>query len=103
MKNKRNILIVFIFAFLIAEQKPTSEKLQKAATQKHQILSKNFNDSPFYNHPQYKNLLLQHRLEINNIRRKHFENDSLYKLEIKRIRHKHDSLVVMLFNELAKK
>ena len=43
MKNKLYIIILFIFAFLIAEQKTTPEKLQKVATQKHNILSKNFN------------------------------------------------------------
>ena len=103
MKNKLYIIILFILAFLIAEQKTTPEKLQKVATQKHNILSKNFNDASFYKHPQYKKLLTQHRLEINKIRRKNFKNDSLYKLEIKHIRSKHDSLVVKLFNELAKK
>lgn len=103
MKLRINILIIFLIPFLFTEEKSLDNRTNKTSYLKHKILKENFNDTTFLHHPQYKKLVNDYKLELSKIRIMSFENDSIYKLELKLLKTKHDSLRINLFRKLAKK
>ena len=88
MKLKINILIIFLIPFLFAEEKSLDNRINKISYLKHKILKENFNDTTFQHHAHYKKLVNDYKLELKNLRGIHFENDSIYKLELKLLKKK---------------
>jgi len=103
MKLIINILIIFLIPSLFAKEESSIDMTKKSFKLKHGILKENFNDSTFQHHPEYKKLIENYRAEFKNLRYTHFENDSIYKLKIKTIKMKHDSIRINLYRKLAKK
>ena len=103
MKLIKFKIIIILGAFAISSENPDAIDLKKASSIKQSILKHKFGNEAFYKHPEYKKLEKDLEIELLKIRNSNFETDSIYKNQIKLIRMKHDSLVLKLFRELAKK
>ena len=103
MKLIKFKIFIILGAFAISNENPEAIDLKKASSIKQSILKHKFGNEAFYKHPKYKKLEKDLEKELLKIRNSNFEMDSNYKNQIKLVRMKHDSLVLKLFRELAKK
>ena len=103
MKLIKFKIFIILGAFAISNENPEAIDLKKASSIKQSILRQKFGNEAFYKHLKYKKLEKDLEKELLKIRNSNFETDSIYKNQIKLVRMKHDSLVLKLFRELAKK
>ena len=103
MKLIKFKIIIILGAFAISSENPEVIDIKKASSIKKSILRHKFGNEAFYKHPKYKKLEEDLEKELLKIRKSKFEKNSIYKNQIKIVRTKHDSLVLKLFRELAKK
>ena len=103
MKLKQILYLTFLIQVIYADENNGNNRQIKVSEIKKKILNNNLMDVSFQKHPKYILLKKNLNLELKNLRNTQFENDSLYKNEVKKLKAKNDSLILKLFRELIKK
>jgi hypothetical protein len=103
MKFKYFIFILLLIQLLFAKENNNIEKKEMRLRIKNEILTTNFQDTIFHKHPEYIQLKNNLKIELKNLRKTQFKDNSLYMHQIKLIKTKNDSLILDLFRKISKK